>query len=78
MRTLEIHRITGRSVSFGKISLTATYNLFIVSTLTSVYSPAIFIESSTLLIVEMPESTEHVYLSIQTLPNSATNTVSPV
>ena len=78
MRTLELHRITGRSVSFGKVSLTATYNLFMVSILTSVYSPAKLIESSTPFTVEMPESTEHVYPSIQTLPNSATNTISPV
>ena len=31
MRTLEIHRITGRSVSFGKVRQSATYNLFMVS-----------------------------------------------
>ena len=31
MRTLEVHRITGRSVSFGEILLSATYNLFMVS-----------------------------------------------
>ena len=30
MRTLDIHRITGRSVSFGKVLLSATYNIFIV------------------------------------------------
>ena len=36
MGTLEIHRITGRSVSFGKVLLSATYNLFMVSTLNQV------------------------------------------
>ena len=76
MRTLEIHRINGRSVSFGKVLLSATYNLFMVSILNSVCSPAKPIEFSTPIVVEMPESTEHIYPSIQTLPNYATNTVS--
>ena len=67
MRTLEIHRITGRSVSFGKVSLSATYNLFMVSILNSVYSPAKPIEPSTPIVVEMQESTEHIYPSIQTI-----------
>ena len=35
-RTLEIYRITGRSVSFGKVLLSATYNLSMVSILNSV------------------------------------------
>ena len=35
MRTLETHRITGRSVSFGKVLLSATYNFFMVSILNS-------------------------------------------
>ena len=30
------------------------------------------------IVVEMQESTEHIYPSIQTLPNNAANTVSPV
>ena len=30
MRTLEIHRITEKSVNFGKVLLSATYNLFMV------------------------------------------------
>ena len=37
MRTLEIHRITGGSVSFGKVLLSATYNLFMVSILSSIF-----------------------------------------
>ena len=49
-----------------------------VSILSSVYSPAKPIESSTPLAVEMQESTEHIYPSIQTLTNNAPNTVSPV
>ena len=52
MRTLEIHRITGRSVSFGKVLLSATYNIFMVSILISVYSPAKPIESSTSIAVK--------------------------
>ena len=78
MRTLEIHQITRRSVNFGKVLLSATYNLFMVSILNSVYSPAKPIESSTPIAVEMHESTEHIYPSIQTLPNDAPNTISPI
>ena len=77
MRTLEIHRITGRSVSFGKILLSATYNLFMVPILSSVYLPAKPIDPSTPVAVEMQESTEQIYPSIQTLPNNAPNAVSP-
>ena len=47
MRTLETHRITENSVNFGKVLLSATYNLFMVSILNSVYSPAKPKESST-------------------------------
>ena len=78
MRTLEIHRITGKSVNFGKVLLSATYNLFMVSILNSVYSPAKPIGSLTPIAVEMKESTEHIYPSVPTLPNNSSNTLSPV
>ena len=78
MRTLEIHRITEKSASFGKVLLSATYNLFLVSLLKSVFSPAKPIETSTPIAVEMQESTEHIYPSIQTLPNNVPYTVFPV
>ena len=78
MRTLEILRITGRSVSFGKVLLSALYNLFMFSILSSVYSPAKPIESSTPIVVEMQVSTEHIYPSIRTLPKNAPDNVSPV
>ena len=77
MKTLAVHRIHGRSVSFGKVLLSATYNLFMVSILNSVHSPAKPIDSPTPIVVEMQEYTEHIYPSIQTLPNNAANTVSP-
>ena len=78
MRTLEVHRITGKSVNFGKVLLSAAYNLFMVSILNSVYSPAKPIGSSTPIAAEMQESTEHIYPSVPTLPNNSHNTVSPV
>ena len=78
MRTLEIHLITGISVSFGKVSLSATYSLFIVSKLNSVYSPTKPIVFSTPIAVEMQEFTEHIHPSIQTLPNDTPITVSPI
>ena len=64
MRTLEVHRITGRSVSFGKVFLSASYNLCMFSILNSTFSPAKPIETPTPIIVEMQESTEHIYPSI--------------
>ena len=73
-----MHRITGISVNFEKVLLSATYNLFMVSILNSVYSPAKPIESSTPIAVEMQESTEHIYPSIQTLLNDAHGTISPI
>ena len=78
MRTLEIHRITAKSVNFRKVLLSATFNLFMVSLLNSVYSPAKPIASSTPIAVEMQESTEHIYPSIQTQPNNIPNAVSPL
>ena len=77
MKTLEIHRITGRSVSFAKVVLSATYNLFMVSILSSVYSPAKPTESPTPIVLEIQESTENIYPSDHTLPNNNRNTVSP-
>ena len=78
MRTLEIYRITGRSVSFGKVLLSATYNLFMVSIFNSIYSPAKPIESSTPIVLQMQESTEQINPSIQTQPNNTPNRISPV
>ena len=78
MRTQELHRITGKSVNFGKVLLSATYNLFMVSIFNSVYSLAKPIESSTPIALEMQESTKHIYPSVPTLPNNSPNTVSAV
>ena len=78
MRTLEIHERIGKSVDFGIVLLSATYNLYMVSKLTSVYSPAKPIGSSTPIAVEMQESTENIYPSVPTLPNNSPDTVSPV
>ena len=71
MRTLKLQRIIGRSVSFGKVLLSATYNLFMVSILNSIYSPAKPIESSTPIAVEMQESTDYIYPSIETQHNNS-------
>ena len=39
LRHVEIHRFTGASLGFGEALLNASYNLFLTSTLTSVFSP---------------------------------------
>ena len=36
---MEVIRLTGASLGFGKTLLTASYNLFLTSTLTSVFNP---------------------------------------
>ena len=76
IRALEIPRITGRPLSFEKDLPSATYKLFVISKLNSIYSAAKHIESSTPTVVEMQESLEHIYPSIQILPNNTPNTVS--
>ena len=82
IRTFEIHKITGRSVNFGKIILSATYNVFMVSILSSIYSPATKVEPQP----STPDSpqpqgqemTEHIYPSIIRPLNNDVNTISPV
>ena len=39
LRQMEIHRLTGASLGFGKTLLSASYNLFLTSILTSVFNP---------------------------------------
>ena len=39
IRALQIHKITGASVSFGKVILSATFNIFFQSIVTSVFRP---------------------------------------
>ena len=78
VRILEIHRVTKKSVSCAKILLSATNKLFMLSVLNSIYSPNKPTEFSTAMVVEMQESMEHMYLSIQTQPNTAPNTISSI
>ena len=39
LRHMEINRLTGASVGFGKTHLSASYNLFLTSILTSLFNP---------------------------------------
>ena len=39
LRRMEINRLTGASLGFGKTLLSASYNLFLTSILTSVFNP---------------------------------------
>ena len=39
IRHLEITKMTGASLGFGKTLLSATYNIFLMSVLTSIYDP---------------------------------------
>ena len=56
MSTTEKHRRTGKPVSFGQVLLSATYSLFMVSILHSIYSPSKDFENSTPVATEMQES----------------------
>ena len=38
LRHMEIHRLTGASLGFGRTLLSASYNLFLTSILTSVFN----------------------------------------
>ena len=38
-RQLELPKMTGASLGFGKTLLTASYNIFLMSVLTSMYDP---------------------------------------
>ena len=78
MRTSEVHLITGISVSFEKKVLqSATYNLFMVSILNSIIPPTKIIENSAAAATETQEPMEDISF-IQTQPNNAPDTVSPV
>ena len=48
IRHLEISRMTGASLGFGKTLLSASYNIFLTSVLTSMYDP----RAPTLAVVE--------------------------
>ena len=63
---------------FRKKSTSATHNYFMVLILSSVYSPAKPVKSSTSMVVEVQEPTKQIYPSFQTLPNNAPNTIWPV
>ena len=39
LRHMEINRLTGASLGFGRTLLSASYNLFLTSILTSVFNP---------------------------------------
>ena len=41
LRHMKLHRITGASLGFGKTLLSASYNLFLLSILTSVFNPKV-------------------------------------
>ena len=78
IRTLEIHRITGSTVSFGRILLSATYNVFMVSILHSIYSPNLSTDATAPTAIELKEPTEHMYPIISPPQETITNTMSPV
>ena len=70
VRAFEIPRLTGASVGFGKILLSATYNLFIVSIYYSMFNPTTKDISMTTLSTDNQDAPEHSYPVINGLPPS--------
>ena len=80
--SFELHRVTGASWSIGKILLSATYNLFTVSMISTInqvpkYDP---MASATPPDKNYNEhkTLEHIYPAITRPPTSTIHTVSPV
>ena len=67
IRVLQIHKITGTSVSFGKVILSATFNLLFQSIVTSVFRPTEEIDDSEHLVQALTykEPTINIYPPIQ-------------
>ena len=93
IRHLEITKMTGASLGFGKTLLSASYNMFLMSVLTSTYDPraptlaAVEEERKTLCNVDElhdmrednEEKEEHIYLVMSPAPfNRAVTPISPV
>ena len=81
-RSFELHRITGASWGIGKILLSATYNLFTVSMISTLNQ----IPQQDPMTSSTPpdknynehETLEHIYPAITRPPTSTIHTVSPV
>ena len=79
VRAFEIHRLTGASVGIGKILLSATYNLFMVSIFHSMFNPTTKDIPMTTFSTENQDASEHIYPVINRLPASnRLDTISPI
>ena len=74
----EIHRLTGASVGFGKILLSATYYLFMVSIFHSMFTSSTKDTPMTTFSTDNQDASEHIFPYINCLPPSnRLDTVSP-
>ena len=79
VRAIEIHRLTGASVGFGKILLCATYNLFMVSFFLSMFTISTKDIPKTTISTDNQDVSEHLYLVIKRLPPiNRSDTISPI
>ena len=79
VRAFEIHRLTGASVGFGKILLSATYNLFMVSIFHSMFNPTTKDNPMTTFSTDNQDAFEHIYPVINRLPAfNRLDTISPI
>ena len=77
IRHLEISRMTGASLGFGKTLLSASYNIFLTSVLTSMYDP----RAPTLAVVEEDRKTlysEDELTDIRNTPKKKEEHIYPV
>ena len=61
VRPFEIHRLTGASLGFGKILLSAAYNLFMVSVFHSMFTPSTKYILMTTLSTDNQDASKHTH-----------------
>ena len=79
VRAFEIHGLTEASIGFGKILLSATYNLFMVSIFHSMFSPTTKDIPMTTFRTDNQDASEHINPVINRLPlTNRLDTISPI
>ena len=79
VRAFGIHRLTGASVGFGKLLLSATYNLIMVSTFHSMFNPTTKDIPMTTFSTDNQSASEYIYPVINRLrPSNRSDTIYPI
>ena len=79
VKAFGIHRLTGASVGFGKTQLSATYKLFMVSILHSMFNPTKRDIPMITFSTDNQDASERIYPVIDRLPvTNRLDTISPI